>query len=267
MRWLGKLAEPLRPHLLPSFLIVGAQKAGTSALFKMLAQHPKVIAPKVKELEFFTDAAYATKSIRDYTKLFPVRPLRGNGYTTFEATPSYLFDPLVPQRIHDLFPNMHIVVVLRDPVRRAFSAWNMFRQFEHHKKYAALFDPRSFEQAVEEERVGVSVRSAHRYLAYGNYAEQLLPYLRLFGRDHVHVVNYKDLKRDPATQLQGICAALGLPPFPVGLPTQVKANERPYADRMSPEVAAQLSSHFAPGLLELDALLGAPIDLLEPPLV
>ncbi len=267
MRWLGRLAEPLRPHLLPTFLIVGAQKAGTSALFKMLAQHPKVIAPKVKELEFFTDPAYATKSIRDYSKHFPLQPFRGRGFTTFEATPSYLFDPIVPQRIHDLFPSMHIVVVLRDPARRAFSAWNMFRQFEHHAKYSALFDPRTFEQAVEDELLGMSVRSAHRYLANGNYAEQLRPYLRHFGRARVHVINYKDLKRDPATQLQGICAAVGLSPFPGGPPTQVKANERPYADRMGPEVAARLRSHFAPGLLELEVLLGAPIDLLEPPLV
>lgn len=264
MNILGRLSEPFRPRLVPSFLIVGAQKAGTSALFKMLAQHPKLVAPKVKELDFFTDPARVAEGPATYAKCFPVKPLRGDGFSTFEASPAYMFEPVIAERIHSWFPHMHIVAVLRDPVPRAFSAWNMFRQFEHHPKYSALYDPRGFQQALEEELSGAAVPFAHRYIGHGNYAAQLRPFISLFGRSHVHVINYKELKRDPGAQLQHLCSAVGLPPFIGALPTGVKANKRPYAHSMSAEVAQQLRNYFAPQLVELNELLGEPIDLLEP---
>ena len=261
---LGRLTDPFRPRLVPSVLIVGAQKAGTSALFTMLAQHPKLVAPKVKELDFFTDPARVAQGKGAYAKCFPAKPLRGEGFSTFEASPAYMFEPVIAERIHAWFPQMHLIAVLRDPVPRAFSAWNMFRQFEHHAKFSALYDPRSFEQAVEEELSGATVPFAHRYVGHGNYAAQLRPFIRLFGNDHVHVINYKELKRDPAAQLQRICAAVGLPPFQGALPTEVKANKRPYAHSMPAEVAQRLRTHFAPQLVELNELLGEPVDLLEP---
>lgn len=264
MNILGRITEPLRPRLVPSFLIIGAQKAGTSALFKMLAQHPKLIAPKVKELDFFRDPARVAQGPAAYAKCFPVKPFRGEGFSTFEASPAYMFEPVIAERIHAWFPHMHCVAVLRDPVQRAFSAWNMFRQFQNHPKYSALHDPRGFDQAVAEEISGAPVPFSHRYIAHGYYAAQLRPFIQLFGRQRVHVINYKDLKRAPADALQRICAAVGLPPFPGTPPTEVKANKRPYAQHMSHASAERLLAHFAPQLQELDELLGAPMDLLEP---
>ena len=263
LNWLGRITEPLRPRLVPSFLIVGAQKAGTSALFKMLAQHPKLVAPKVKELDFFTDPVRVAQGNGAYAKCFPAKPLRGEGFSTFEASPAYMFEPVIAERIHAWFPYMHIVAVLRDPVPRAFSAWNMFRQFQHHAKYSRLHDPRSFQQAVEEELSGAPVPFAHRYIGHGNYAAQLRPFIQLFGREHVHIINYKDLKRDPAAQLQRLCMAVGLPPFQGVLPTEVKANKRPYSQSMPAEVATRLRAHFAPQLAELEAVLGERMGLRE----
>lgn len=88
-----RLVGPLRPRLAPSIVIVGAQKAGTSALQAMLSRHPRVIAPAEKELTFFgNDDAYA-RGMAHYRAMLPIRPLRGSGWTTLDATPNYLYRP------------------------------------------------------------------------------------------------------------------------------------------------------------------------------
>ena len=254
----------VRPHLVPSFLIIGAQKAGTSALFKMLAQHPQVIAPNVKEQHFFDIEATYRKGIRHYRQRFPLVPLRGPRPVTFEATPAYLYVDRCAKRIRTHLPDAPLVVVLRDPVKRAFSAWNMFRSFGQQSSQAHLRDIRSFTHAVNDEMNGKLVRPEHRYLARGHYAEQLQRYFDLFDRERITIVKYPDLKNDPASVLDRVCAAVGLAPHHFNETTlQVKDNVRAYPEPMDPEVAEKLYAYFAPQMQELQRMLGPGWDLGE----
>lgn len=256
--------DRFRPHLRPSFLIIGAQKAGTSALFRMLALHPSILAPVEKEHHFFdVDEAYARGFAR-YLKGFPLVPLRGPARVTFEATPSYLFAEQAAERIHAHLPDIPLVVVLRDPVSRAYSAWNMYRSFKPGHLFAAYHDPRSFEQAVSDELSGLPVPFAHRYLARGEYAGQLQRFFRIHGRERLTVIDYRDLLRTPDQVLERLCHVLGLPPF-TGDPVvfSLRDNVRPYPAPLDPAMAERLRAHFKPHMEALQALLGPQWDLLE----
>ncbi len=254
----------LRPRLRPSFLIIGAQKAGTSALFKMLAHHPQVLAPEVKELHFFDVDKTFKLGLRHYWRHYPRPGLFDRGMVTFEATPAYLFRPEPVQRIHEALPQVRMVAVLRDPVKRAYSAWNMFRDFKRNRTYGHLHDTRSFEQAVEEEMRGAEMRWEHRYLARGHYAEQLTRYFDVFGREPLLVLRYAELKKDPAGTLERVCAHVGLEPhtFDPSI-LKVRDNVRAYPEPLDPALAERLYRYFAPRSEELQKLLGPEWDLDE----
>lgn len=259
---LKRLADPFRPHLEPAFLIIGAQKAGTSALFKLLAAHQQVLAPVVKEHHHFDRDLEYEKGQAHYLRGFPLRPIRTGPKVTFEATPNYLFQPAVPARIHARLPHIRLIAVLRDPVSRAHSAWNMYHQFADHPRYAHLYDPRSFEQAVEDEMAGRTLLDPHRYLARGCYAPQLRRYFDLFGRDRMLLFRHDELDREPEAVMQRCTSFLGLEPYSGAKEhLSIRDNVRPYSQRMSPELRERLNAYFAPHMAELVALLGPEWDL------
>lgn len=258
---LSRVLSPLRSHAPPAFLIVGAQKAGTSALFRMLAAHPRIAAPARKELHFFDDDEAYARGIRAYRRQFPATP---PGILTFEATPSYLFIEPAAARIHRHLPDARIVIVLRDPVRRAYSAWNMFHGFDPGSGFMRLRDERGFAEAVDDELAGRPVPTAHRYLARGRYAPQLKRFHDLFGRDRVQVFAYPLMQRDPAAVANAILRAVDLPPFTgTEAVLMVRKNTRPYDAPLDPALEQRLREHFAPHLADLERELGAPIDLNE----
>ncbi|MBV6406322.1 MAG: sulfotransferase [Flavobacteriales bacterium] len=256
-----QLAEPLRPRLMPSIVIVGAQKAGTSALFSMLVRHPKVIAPVEKELTFFgNDNTYAL-GMAHYRRMLPLRPWRGSGWATLDATPNYLYRPPAAERIRRHLPDALIVAVLRDPVKRARSDWNMFHQFEGHPRYAHLYDPRPFAEAMAAE---LADPPPFGYLARGLYAPQVARYFRLFGRERVLVIGYPELKAAPDEVVRRIARQAGLDPalLPADLRT-VKANVRAYGEPVDTALEERLRNYYAPHLQELDEVLGGHLDLRE----
>lgn len=253
---LKRLADPLRPPPVPAFVIIGAQKAGTSALFKMLAQHPQVLAPAVKELHFFDNDANYAKGFAHYRAQFPPAP-RGGGKVTFEATPAYLFVERAAERLHEHLPEARLVAVLRDPVKRAYSAWNMFRDFANDPVHGHLHDGRSFAQAVEDELSGRDVPWEHRYLARGHYAVQLRRYVDLFGRDRVLVLPYRLLRDDAQRALDLVCVHAGLRPHAFDAATlRTRENVRDYPEPLDPALAERLYAHFSPHAAALQQLLG-----------
>lgn len=257
------LAEPFRPRLKPSFFIIGAQKAGTSALFRMLARHPDVLVPQEKELHFFDNDAHYARGISAYRKAFPIAPLRGRKHT-FEATPDYLFVEEAAARMHMHFPDARLIALLRDPVMRAYSAWNMFRDFGQSARWAHLHDPRPFAEAVADELAGKPVRMEHRYLSRGHYAGQVMRFHALFGRERLLIIPYKDWRSDPAGVLARTLTHVGLRPHIFSADTLgIRDNTRPYPEPLDAALAERLYTHFAPLIAELEQVLGGPIDLDE----
>jgi hypothetical protein len=258
---LKQAVEPVRPRLMPSVIIVGAQKAGTSALFKMLALHPKIIPPAEKEITFFGNDEHYGRGLEHYRDQLPLRPARGTGWITLDATPNYLYRPEAAKRIRKHLPHALIIAILRDPVKRAYSDWNMFHQFKDSKRHGMLYDPRSFEEAMTAE---LAAPTPFGYLARGCYADQLARYFELFGRDRVMVFAYPEFKRDPRSVAGSIVVKAGLDPeqLPLGL-TEVKAHVVGYKQEADVATLEHLRDFYFPHNSRLKDLLGYPIDLAE----
>jgi hypothetical protein len=249
----GRATARGRP--LPDFLVIGAQKAGTTALYAYLRWHPGITGPSWKEVSFFDRHWWRGESW--YRGHFP---LRSRGRLVGEASPSYLFHPLAPERARAVVPDARLVALLRDPVDRAYS------QYQH--EVALGREPLSFEDALaaEEERTSGEVERLladprafsrawwdHTYAARGLYAEQLERWLSVFPREQLLVVTTDELGERPAQAYASILAHLGAPPH--SLDEYPRVFDRDYAP-MRPETRAALQARFAEPNRRLEALLG-----------
>ena len=249
----GRVTARWRP--LPDFLVIGAQKAGTTALYAYLRWHPGVTGPSWKEVSFFDRHWWRGEGW--YRGQFP---LRSAGRLVGEASPSYLFHPLAPDRVRSLVPHVKLVALLRDPVARAYS------QYQH--EVALGREPLGFEDALaaEEERtrgeVERLVADPHAfsrawwdftYVARGRYAEQLERWLDVFARDQLLVVRTEDLADRPAETYAEILGFLGAAPH--ALEAYPRVFERAY-EPMRAGTRAALEREFAEPNRRLEVLLG-----------
>ena len=190
---------------MPDFLVIGAPKAGTTALHAALARHPGLYMSPIKEPKFFlTDGPPPTKGgpgdaltyrehvwrRADYEALFDAAPpgaLRG------ESTPLYLYDRAAMRRIRDALPAARLIVIVRDPVERAHSNWT-------HLWSAGLEPVGDFVRACDEEerRIAAGWASFWHYTGLGRYGEQLEYLFTLFPREQVLVLRYRLLVDEPA---------------------------------------------------------------------
>jgi hypothetical protein len=203
---------------LPDFLIIGAPKAGTTALHAALATHPVLYMSPVKEPKFFLTAGPPptrgggpgdSQTWRehvwrreDYEALFAGAPA---GQLRAESTPFYLYDHAAQRRIRDLIPNVRMIAMLRDPVERAHSNWA-------HLWSAGLDPIGDFVKACadEDRRVAAGWAQFWRYTRLGRYGEQLEHLYTVFPKEQVLVLRYRDLVDSPVQTLDQICAFLGV---------------------------------------------------------
>ena len=202
---------------MPDFLVIGAPKAGTTALHAALARHPGLYMSPVKEPKFFlSDGPPPTKGgpgdaltyrehiwrRPDYEALFDPAPawtLRG------ESTPLYLYDRAAVRRIRATLPGARLIVIVRDPVERAHSNWT-------HLWSAGLEPVGDFVRACgeEERRIAAGWASFWHYAGLGRYGEQLEYLFTLFPREQVLVLRYRRLVDEPEQTLDQIFAFLGV---------------------------------------------------------
>ena len=249
----GRATSRRRP--LPDFLVIGAQKAGTTALYAYLRWHPGITGPSWKEVSFFDRHWWRGEAW--YRGQFP---LRAGERLVGEASPSYLFHPLAPERARLLVPDAKLVALLRDPVDRAYS------QYQH--EVALGREPLSFEDALaaEDERLRGEVERLvadprafsrawwdHSYASRGRYAEQLERWLAVFPREQLLVVRTEDLGERPAETYASILSFLGADPYE--LPEYPRVFDRDY-EPMRPETRAALAATFVEPNRRLESLLG-----------
>jgi hypothetical protein len=202
---------------LPDFLVIGAPKAGTTALHAALAQHPGLYMSPIKEPKhFLTDGPPPTRGgpgdvqtyrehvwrRADYEALFDAAPpgtLRG------ESTPLYMYDRDAMRRIREAIPDAKLIAIVRDPVERSHSNWT-------HLWSAGLEPIGDFVQACAEEqrRIDAGWASFWHYTGLSRYGEQLERVFSLFPRDQVLVIRYRQLVDEPAKTLDEIFAFLGV---------------------------------------------------------
>ena len=246
-----------RARMLPSFLIAGAQRCGTTSMFHVLSQHPAVFCPLLneKELHYF-DHEY-NRGLGWYQSHFPTRAWArattrhtGIAPVAFEGSPYYMFHPLAPGRIHRDLPGVKLLVMLRDPVERAYSS------HAHQTGFGGETEP--FERALELEDSRLEgeterliaepdyISFNHRFYAYrtrGQYIDQLEHLDSVFGRDRVLVIDSGDFFADPGPTYDQVLEFLGLPDL--GRPTFVPQNARPRSP-MPEAVWARLEEHYRP---------------------
>lgn len=262
--------RPDRPHApfaarltsclrcLPDFLIIGAQKCGTSTLHAQLATHPDIRPASRKELHFF-DRHY-WRGLSWYRALFPAAPPFGRNWLTFEATPSYLFHPHAAERLAKAQPRARLIVLLRDPVERAYSHYQMsLRQQVEPLSFEAAIDAEEERLTPELERMAADptyysgVVRKQSYLARGRYAEQLERWFQYFPREQVRVYTARELRQETRRLHQELFEFLGL--RDVELPAVPDRNVARY-EPMRPETRARLAEYFAPHNERLYRLLG-----------
>ena len=206
----------------PDFFLVGAPKAGTTALHAALARHPGLYLSPVKEPKYFLcdgsrpprrehrgpgDAHSRLEWVwrrRDYERLFDAAP---PGVPRGESTPFYLYDRRAQERIRDAVPHARLVAVVRDPVDRAYSNWMHLRSdgLEPEADFLTAL-------AAEPGRLRRGYAPFWAYAGLGRYGEQLEHLLTLFPREQVHVLRYRELVDTPQESIDAVCAFLGVAP-------------------------------------------------------
>lgn len=203
---------------LPNFLLIGAPKAGTTALHHYLRQHPQVYLNPLKDSHFFlfdgepplmagpSDAlrrAEMIQSFDDYTRLFArATEIQAVG----EVCVRYLDSVLAAERIARRLPGVRLIVILRSPVERAWSHYRMYRTRDN--EHCA-----TFAEAIAEEQAGLRddwYRGRHFHL--GLYHRHLSPWIEQFGSERILVLLYEDLRSNPAQTLQQLFTFIGVDP-------------------------------------------------------
>lgn len=184
----------------PNFLVIGAEKSGTTWLYNKLSRHSEIYLPLTKECHFFNQYNSNLEVNNNYSKLgwdwyqkfFSDIPQQAKAYG--EVTPMYLCDPEAPQRIAQDLPNIKLIYILRNPIERAYSHyWMAFRK-GHIKK--------SFESVV--------VEKDPRIIQRGNYYEQLEKYYKLFPSKNIRGFVHEYFFRNSSQGLEYIYEFLGV---------------------------------------------------------
>lgn len=256
-----ELTGPLRG--LPSVLVIGAQKAGTTSLFNYLVQHPRVLPPFGKEIHYF-DLQYG-RGPRWYRSRFPYGHRLRGGAITLDASPYYLVHPQVPHRAARLLPQAKLIALLRNPIDRAHS------HYEHERRGGreTLSFPDAIEReperlAGEEERLrsdpGYYSYNHHRYsyLRRGCYLDQLRRWTEHYPRAQLLVLQSERLFGDPPGTMARVHEFLGLPAHT--LPRYATYLQGTYAREMPPGLRSRLAGYFDPHNRALFQWLGEEFD-------
>ncbi len=260
----------LRPDgatLLPSVVIIGGQRCGTTSLYSYLSEHPSFRPALVKEVHYFD--THFHHGLDWYLGHFPRASSVPPGVITGEASPYYLLHPAVPARLQAVLPDATLLVLLRDPVERALS--------HHRHEVAKGHETLSFRDAVaaEDERVQADLARLavddgftsfaaqhYSYVTRGMYAEQLERWEAVVGRDRLKVINADVFFADPDTVYNRVLQEVGLPPHHL---SDYVARNTYRRSPMDEDLRSQLAERFAPSNARLGRWMGdEPLGWTEP---
>ncbi|MEX0821850.1 MAG: sulfotransferase domain-containing protein [Rhodothermales bacterium] len=252
-----------RSRSLPDFLIIGAQKAGTSSLFAYLGQHPQLIPSHIKEVHFFDgglDEEVDTYGLGEawYRSHFPRRRMLGPDRMTFEASPLYLFNPLAPMRISDLVPEARLIAILRNPTERAISHYHHFRRigWESLPMLEAFRSEESrLASAIEQEYYKSPSYIRYSYKRRGLYRNQLARYLEHFPMRKMFIASSEAFFARPRTVLDDVLDFLELDGYVEAVDVRPR-NVGSYESNSNAEARDYLDAYFRPHNEALFELIG-----------
>jgi len=274
--WRKTVARPLiwkyrkktwRRRSLPDFIIIGAQKSGTSSLFAYLSQHPQLLPSFKKEVHFFDGGL--SPEIDNYEKgeawyraHFPLRKEVKGHLKTFEASPLYIFNPLTPKRIFEFLPEVKLIAILRNPTERAISHY-------FHEKRKGRETLRIHDALQEEEKRLASIAKnqdykneafkSYSYKGRGLYEHQIKRYFDYFPMNQILVFNSEKLFINPDNALRQVFEFVGVDiDFKVRdlRPRRIAKNKT----EIPPKVYQYLNNYFWPHNQALYRLVGKSFD-------
>lgn len=243
-----------RVRCLPDFLIIGAQRSGTSSLYNYLVQHPAILPALKKEVHYFDDGyAHGLGWYRAHFATTVQRAVvqrRAGAARVFEASPYYILHPHAPRRIRAVLPDVRLIALLRNPVDRAES--------HYHHEVRRGRETLSFEEAIEQEPKRLEgelermiadetyVSFKHRRFSYatrGLYVDQLQAWRGLFPPERLLILRSEDLFADPAAVVNQVLRWLEVPARTGTIFEQF--NQANYS-KMNPSTRERLRAFFRP---------------------
>ena len=238
------LTSPLR--VLPDFIVIGAVRSGTTSLYHYLGQHPIIVKSAYDELGYF-DSNYEL-GLNWYKSLFPSvfqkRKIekRFGKFMTYEVTPFYIYNEKVPRRIHKILPDIKLIVILRNPVDRAYS--NYFLGNQKEKFEDVIKKERETIEKIDRSNKEEYYKFVHTsMLARGFYAEQLEKWYKVFHKEQILIIKSEELATETNKILNDIFHFLGLEKY--NIQDSSKKNKINY-EPMKKETRKDLIEFFKP---------------------
>jgi len=257
-------------HTTPDFYIIGFAKCGTTSLFEYLISHPNVHPPKGKEIDFF-DRLYS-RGINWYKVGFPFKIQKffdtvflRKKFLTGEATPRYIEHPHAINRIKEITPNAKFIILLRNPIDRAFSQHNMNvkNDYEINNFSDALKEePRRIANRIEKMSNDVSYYSwnfdLYAYLEHGIYVDKIKRWMEVFPKEQFFIIQSEEFLKNPSKIYNNVLEFLGLANWE---PKEfVLYKKREYKEKMNSDLRNELVEYFKPHNKRLYDFLGKSFD-------
>ncbi len=209
-------------RLLPNFLIVGAAKGGTTSLYSMLDMHPNIIMSRRKEPHFFS--RNYEKGERYYRSFFP---LMTSEKVTGEASVSYLTDASTPKRVTELIPEAKIIMLLRDPLIRAYSHYQMLCESHPIKEsFSELMD-----EEIRQRKTGIKTK--YGLIENGMYAKSIENWLQFIKRENILIIQSEQFAKEPLEVMKKVYEFIGVEN--IGLKETLHKNSRKYQELSTSE--------------------------------
>ena len=200
----------MKKHL--DFIVIGAQKSGTTSLFRYLRKHPAIFLPPAKEIPFFSEDVYFEHGFEWFLTEFFGSADPNHLWGT--VTPSYMANLDSAKRIHDTIPNVKLVAILRNPIHRAMSHYQMTykRGIEDRQLTVALDNLLEPEHIISARKIRSFTVESEKccYLAWGEYGRIIQYYRQFFPKNQIHILFYDDLAARPGYTLDSVLSFLGL---------------------------------------------------------
>jgi hypothetical protein len=238
---------------LPDFLIIGGIRCGTTSMIRYLGSHPRVGVPSAGEVHFF-DWNYG-RGEGWYRSWFPLKSSRATHVG--ESSPAYLMNPMVPERVAALMPNVKLLLLLREPVERAASHFSL-RKAKGHEVEDSLAAALADESRRLEEKGRWSERGGRIdcYYTQGEYATGLSRWLEHFPRTQLHVIESGEMFTRPEETYQAALDFLELPPHDANFEVHNSARRID----VDPQTLDELRERYAPHNRRLFELVGRVFD-------
>jgi len=233
---------------LPNFIIIGAQKAATSTLRYNLNKHPDIFVVR-DELHFFNNEQKWSQGVSWYSRFFD-HPEMIQG----EKTPNYLSSIKAHERIASTVPNAKLIILLRNPIDRAYSAWNYFNlNIENSRNWGWKIE--DFETIITDAEV-TKLGPFAKVINNGKYIHQIENLLKYFPREQLFFGITERFKQDPNSQFSNILDFIGVRQIPIIIE---EYNVMPYLTEIKPDTRNNLDKLFAPFNQQLFEFLGEEI--------